>query len=479
MKIVTLLLAASLLTPLSAQTGSIEGIWQGALNPGPVTLRLVLKVTKAADGSLAGKLDSIDQGAKDLPLEDVSLSGGVVRFEFRTGHGSFTGKLNAAGNEIAGTWTQGGALPLTFKRTEKAPELRRPQEPKAPFPYDTEEVSYENRGAQGVRLAGTLTLPKGNGKVPAVLLITGSGPQDRDETLMGHKPFWVLADHLTRQGIAVLRVDDRGVGKSTGNFAAATSRDFAGDAAAGVRFLQSHARIDPSRVGLAGHSEGGLIAPLVAAEWPFPEGPVIEGLAPSQASSIHPSAGPPGVAFIVMMAGTGVPGEQILLEQGALIARTAGRSEAVIEANQEIQKKLFAIVRAEPDQAARLSKIKALLGGAAPGGQAEMSSSPWFRYFLTYDPVQSLAKVKCPVLAVNGELDTQVSPKQNLPAIGKALRDAGNKDVTLAELPKLNHLFQTARTGSPTEYGNIEETMSPAALNAISAWIVERTKGVR
>ncbi len=474
MRVVTSLLAASLMTPLSAQTNSIEGLWQGALNPGPVTLRLVLKVIKAADGSLTGKLDSIDQGAKDLPLEDVSLTAGVVRFEFRTGRGSFNGKLNAAGNEIAGTWTQGGQLPLTFKRTDKAPELRRPQEPKPPFPYDAEEVSYENRSAPGVRLAGTLTLPKGSGKVPAVLLITGSGPQDRDEALMGHKPFLILADHLTRQGIAVLRVDDRGVGKSTGNFAAATSRDFAGDAAAGVRFLQTHARIDPARVGLAGHSEGGLIAPMVAADWPFAEGPVIAGLAPTAAT-----AGSPGIAFLVLMAGTGVLGDQILLEQGALIGRAAGGSEAAIAANQVIQQKMFDIVRAEPDQAARLSKIKALLSGAAPGaaGQAELTATPWFRYFLTYDPARSLAKVKCPVLAVNGELDTQVSPKQNLPVIEKVLRDSGNKDVTVKELPRLNHLFQTARTGAPTEYGNIEETMSPIALNAISTWIVERMKG--
>jgi pimeloyl-ACP methyl ester carboxylesterase len=448
------LLAAAFLAAARAAAGpQVEGVWQGTLNPGPVALRLVLKVSRASSGELSATLDSVDQGARDLPLEGVALKDGVFRFEFRPGRGSFLGKLNAAGDEIAGTWTQGGQLPLTFRRTEKPPELRRPQEPKPPFPYDTEEVSYENPAAPGVKLAGTLTLPRGAGKFPAVLLISGSGPQDRDESLMGHKPFLVLADHLTRQGIAVLRVDDRGVGKSSGNFAASTSEDFASDAVAGVRYLKGHARVNPARIGLAGHSEGGLIAPMVAARWPAAESP--------------------GVAFLVLLAGTGVPGDQILLEQGALIARASGAPEGAVAANRAVQQKIFDVVRAEPDPAERLRKIREMVApaGSAAAGQAEMAASPWFRFFLTYDPAPGLARVKCPVLAVNGALDTQVSAKQNLPAIERALRAGGNRDVTVKEFPGLNHLFQTARTGSPMEYGNIEETMSPAVLNAISAWI--------
>jgi dipeptidyl aminopeptidase/acylaminoacyl peptidase len=425
-------------------------LWQGTLNAGAAKLRLLLKVTKAADGKLSAKLDSLDQGAKDLPVSSISFTGSTLKFEMAALRAAFEGTARNNGAEFAGQWRQGpGVLPLTFVRAEKAPVLNRPQEPKKPYPYDEEEITYENK-AGGAKLAGTLTLPRGKGPFPVVLLITGSGPQDRDESLMGHKPFLVLADHLTRKGIAVLRVDDRGVGGSTGDMRNATTADFAGDALAGVEFLKKHPRVDPKRIGLAGHSEGGVIAPMVAAK-------------------------SRDVAFIVLMAGTGVTGEQVLYTQSDLIIRAMGAPEEAVGKNRKLQETMFAIVKSETDPKVTAEKLTAAVGtGAAAQGQAQMASTPWFRYFLTFDPATALREVKCPVLAINGELDLQVSPTQNLPAIEKALKAGGNKDYTVKVLPKLNHLFQTATTGSVTEYGTIEETMSPVALEAISGWILRR-----
>ena len=306
----------------------------------------------------------------------------------------------------------------------------------------------------GVTLSGTLTLPKAVVRAPAVLLISGSGPQDRDELVFGHRPFLVLADHLTRQGVAVLRMDDRGIGKSTGQFATATSEDFADDAAAGVSFLQKHARINPARIGLVGHSEGGLVAPLVATR-------------------------APGVAYLVLLAAPGVDGAAILIEQSARIGRAAGMSEEAITQNQGMQRKIFEIVRTEPDQAARLEKIKATLAGLPAGAaesQARQASLPWFRFFLAHDPAAVLEKVKQPVLALTGSLDLQVPPTQNMPPIKAALERGGNRDVTIDTPEGLNHLFQTAKTGALTEYSAIEETFAPAALERISTWIASRVK---
>ena len=390
---------------------------------------------------------------------------------------SFEGQLNAANNEIAGTWKQGGSLPLVLKPLlDKLPELKRPQVPKKPFPYDVREVTYENTAGEnkagenktaGIKLAGTLTLPRASdsqAQTPyaAVLLITGSGPQNRDEELLGHKPFLVLADYLTLRGIAVLRVDDRGVGGSTGDLNEATSVDLAGDALAGVEFLKSQKDIDPRRIGLIGHSEGGLIAPLAAAR-----------------SS--------DVAFIALIAGPGTSGEQILYSQGALILKAVGDGDDKIAHQRQLQEKLFAVVKRERDNsaaekqlaeifAAELDQLSDAEKKAAGNAEAKYKAilTPWFRYFLTYDPRPTLAQVKCPVLAVIGERDLQVPSKENLPGIEKALQSGGNKDFTVRELEGLNHLLQKCQTGSPTEYGQIEETMSPMALELIGDWIQKR-----
>jgi pimeloyl-ACP methyl ester carboxylesterase len=299
-----------------------------------------------------------------------------------------------------------------------------------------------------------------------VVLVSGSGPQDRDETLLGHKPFLVLADYLTRRGIAVLRLDDRGVGASTGSFAAGTSEDFAQDAAAAVRWLRARPEVADDRVGIVGHSEGGLIAPLVASRTPE-------------------------VAFLVLLAGPGIPSAELLVMQGALISRAGGDADAEVQRTSALQREMFAAIAATADSAAlhaRMREIGARFQASLTPeerAQAEMSDatmnaaintliSPWFRWFLRYDPAPALRATRVPVLAINGSLDLQVPADENLAGIQRALAEGGNRDVTVEKLPGLNHLFQTARTGAPSEYAEIEETFSPAALRRIGDWIVRR-----
>ena len=301
-------------------------------------------------------------------------------------------------------------------------------------------------------MAATLTIPQGKGPFPAVVLITGSGPQDRDETLLGHKPFLVLSDYLTRQGIAVLRADDRGVGKSTGVFANATTADFATDTEAGIAYLKTRPEIDPHKIGLVGHSEGGVIAPMIAAR-------------------------NPDVAFIVMMAGTGVRGDEVLVAQSEAIAVASGQNPDQAAKDATKEREMLKLVETEKDPTALEKELKEKMAGDVPAGQIGMQitqlTSPWFRYFLTYDPATALRKVTCPVLAINGEKDKQVLPSQNLPPIRKALEQAGNKRFEVDELPGLNHLFQSSKTGSPGEYAQIEETISPVALEKIATWILK------
>ena len=457
----SILLLAALPLAVAQGASSLEGNWLGTLDTGATKLRLGLKIVKTQAGALSGTLDSIDQNANNLPLSGFEQQGVAVKFSLQRAGATFEGTLNADGSEMAGTWKQGGgALPLIFRRVESLPTIARPQEPKKPYPYTEEEVSYDNKPG-GAHLAGTLTLPPGTGPFPAVLLITGSGMQDRDESLMGHRPFLVLADHLTRKGIAVLRVDDRGMGGSTGGVVNATTEDFAGDAQAGIEFLKTrNKQIDAGKIGLIGHSEGAVIAAMIAARTQ-------------------------DVAFIVMMAGTGVSGAEASLAQGAALGRAAGLSSEAIAKNEEISRQVMAIVTGEQDAKVRDQRLKAIgdrLAARNPGGAAamanqfKMAASPWFHFFATYDPATALSKLTCPVLALDGELDIQVVPSVNLPAIVKALEAGRNKDYEIVKFPKLNHLFQTARTGLPSEYASIDETIAPVALETMSEWILRHTK---
>ena len=438
-----------------AQPPDVVGDWQGTLKTAAVSLRIALHVSKADDGSLKATMDSLDQGAMGMPVTSISIDAATLTFAIASIGGSFTGTVAAGGAAIDGTWSQGGAsLPLALARAKpgSVSEPRRPQNPVKPYPYREEDVTYENKAA-GVTIGATLTTPAGSGPFPAVLLITGSGPQDRDESLMGHRPFLVLADYLTRHGIAVLRADDRGVGKSTGTFAAATSADFATDAEAGIAYLQTRAEVDRRKIGIVGHSEGGLIAPMVAA----------------RNSS---------VAFIVLLAGSGVTGDRILAAQSALISEAGGLSHEQAEKNSRDLLDVLAVVKTAKDDASLEAALRAKLAGMVPAPQVDAQiralSATWFRYFVAYDPATSRSRVTCPVLALGGEKDLQVPPAENLAAIRKALDAAGNKNVTVEQLPGLNHLFQTAKTGAPSEYSQIEETMSPVALAKIGDWIAKR-----
>lgn len=443
----------------------IEGAWQGALEVSGIEFRIVFKLSQGPEGILTATMDSPDQGAKDIPVDEVIFENDNLRLEIESDMIVFEGKVRDDGLSIEGEWKQmGQSFPLVLKRVDEVVEVLRPQEPKKPYPYQEEEVVYENKKA-AVKLAGTLTIPGQEGPFPAVLLISGSGPQDRDETLLGHHPFLVLADHLTRLGIAVLRVDDRGVGKSGGDFTQATSEDFASDVLAGLEYLKSREEINPKQIGLIGHSEGGIIAPMVAV----------------QSSD---------VAFIILMAGTGLIGEEILYLQGELILRVGGASDEAIAKNRSLQEQMFTVVKEEKDNSVAERRLHAILQDAMSelseeerkGAEATVEAqiqwvlSPWFRHFLAYDPKPTLMKVKCPVLAINGEKDVQVPPRENLSAIEEALKLAGNNKYTIKELPRLNHLFQTAQTGSLSEYARIEETISPTALKIMSDWILKQTE---
>jgi uncharacterized protein len=402
--------------------------------------------------SVTGTSRSLDQDGNDRPLVSATFEHGLLRLTL-TAAATFEGRLSADGGTIAGTWRERGLeLPIAFSRVERLPGLRRPQTPQPPFPYIEEQVHFENARA-GVRLAGTLTLPESGARHPAVLLISGSGPQDRDETIYGHKPFLVIADHLSRRGIAVLRVDDRGVGGSTGSRTGATSEDYAADARAAVDYLAGREEIDASRIGLVGHSEGGLIAPLVATRGP-------------------------GVAFIVLLAAPGLPGDELSYLQGQTMLKAAGASAEHLELQGRTQRGITEVLKQETDEAVMRRRIDRVIveaigeDGAAilrqsVESQLQQALRPWARFFLFHDPRPVLKAVRCPVLALNGSTDTQVPAAPNLAAIRAALGVTG----TVVELPGLNHLFQTSATGALAEYGKIEETFAPAALTAMSDWI--------
>lgn len=426
------------------------GDWQGTITFDGVSQHVAFHLRNAQD-AWAGTMDVVDRGVTGIALAGIAFAGPKVSFRVPSIQGAYEGTLEAAGSVISGTWSQSGVhLPLDLKRGAPAAAPPRPQEPKPPFPYLAENAAYDNPQAPGVRLAGTFTRPKEGGPFRTALLITGSGPQNRDEELMGHKPFLVLADYLTRRGIAVLRVDDRGVGESTGDFKIATTADFATDAMAGVRYLLGRADVDRKHIGLIGHSEGGAIAPMVAARMPE-------------------------IAFIVLLAAPGVPGEEVIEDQTYQATLLSGAPPEVAAQGRALEHQILEAVLSPTDPEKKLLA----LGADKPLFEEKLKSqlpalmSPWYRYFLAYDPRPTLERVRCPVLALNGSKDSQVSPELNLPAIEEALRKGGNKDVTAEIVPGVNHLFQDAKTGAVGEYSEIQETMSPKVLETVAAWVAQ------
>ena len=450
------------LPPPSPRIEGLDGTWQGTAERNGAKLRQVLRVATGAQGTKV-QYDSPDQLVMGMPIKDLVRDGQKVRFSARRGLATFEGTLSPNGSELSGSWSSAGQppVPVTLKRAEAGASNqppRRPQTPKGPLPYQAEEVAFDNPAFADVHLAGTLTLPEGKGPFPAAIMITGSGPQDRDETLMEHKPFAVIADYLTRHGIAVLRCDDRGVGKSTGNYGAATSADLATDANAAFAYVKSRREIRQDAIGFIGHSEGGMIGPIAMAT-------------------------NKNVAFIVLLAAPGTSLEQLMLSQRRLIGAQMGASEAELNRSEPVMASVFQAIARADTQDAGLNAVRSLLTpdamtalGLPPSTDKELIvsqfSSPWFRYFLRYDPVPNLKRISAPVLALDGSLDRQVPPVENLAAIREALKS--NRDATVILLPNLNHLFQTARTGGVGEYRDIEETIAPVVLETMVKWINER-----
>ena len=436
------------------------GDYLGTVQMGVTPLRMALHVTANPDGTWGGTVDSIDQGALGIPIRNLTVADRVVRF------GNFEGALNVDGSEITGRLTQGGAaVPIVFRKVAKIQEVARPQTPKKPYPYNEEEVEFDNK-LGGVRLAGTLTWPKNAAKPsPAAVLLSGSGPQDRDSSMFGHKPFLVLADDLARRGIAVLRMDDRGVGKSTGNVGRATFEDLAQDAAVAVEFLRSRKEIDPKAIGFIGHSEGGYIAPMAAVR-----------------------ANP---AFVVLLAAPGVRGVELLYEQGQAVLRAVNAAQNVRERQSQLQHLLFGAVLSESDPMKLEERLRAAVGefkaslsaaelAATPGFDQQMEGEirrmmvPEMQSMIRFDPQPYLAALKCPVLAMFGSMDAHVPASQSVRAMAAAMTEASNQDYAVVSLPGLNHLFQTTRTGAVAEFATIEETISPLALETIGAWLKSR-----
>jgi len=457
----------SLLVVPVAYGQDITGQWNGLLKVQGTQLRVVFHISKT-DTGLSSTMDSPDQGAKGIPVTSTTFENQVLKLAV-TGSGlQYEGALTMD-NQIVGEFRQGNfSSPLTLTREAIEKEkIVRPQDPVGPLPYKAEEVKFTN-AKDGTVLAGTLTLPEGERPFPAVVLISGSGAQNREEELMGHRPFLVLSDHLTRNGIAVLRYDDRGTAGSTGDFSKATTPILATDVEAAVNYLLTRKDIDKKKIGLIGHSEGGIIAPMVAAKRK-------------------------DVRYIVLMAGTGIKGAELLLRQQELIGKAAGMTEDQLAKTYSNNKGAFDLVLNSNDETALRSSLndyflkllKDTPPEEKPSGvsdetlvkqQLEQYANPWFVYFLKYDPSLILKKVNCPVLALNGSKDLQVPPRENLSAIKSSLESGGNKKVTVREYPNLNHLFQECKTGYPGEYGQIEQTISPQVLNEISAWILKQTR---
>jgi len=454
MKTKTVFVFAALLFASFFRAQTIEGSWQGELEFQGMKLPLILNIKK--NGSLySSTMDSPKQGAKDIPVDKTDFVNNELSFEQKMLGATYKGKLTTG--KIEGTFSQNGMqLPLTFTpNTGNGSVLNRPQTPKPPFSYHTEDITFQNPADKNT-LAGTITQPENFDKnKPILILITGSGSQNRDEELFGHKPFAVIADDFAKKGMATLRLDDRGIGGSSRGSGNDTTYNFATDINTAVDYLVSRGY---KNIGLLGHSEGGMIAPMVA--------------------TMNKK-----VKFLVLMAAPGTPIDQLLTQQNERAGKLMGQSDDQISQSKQVNSGIYRFIKNysgndyEKDLQQFLAKnFAGQMDETAIQNIRKQTSTPWFRYFIKFNPDQYLSKIKIPVLALNGNLDFQVPAKENLEAIGQSLKRAGNPDFKTQELPGLNHLFQEAKTGAFTEYAEIEQTISPAALDNMSGWILEMQK---
>jgi pimeloyl-ACP methyl ester carboxylesterase len=438
----------------------LVGTWTGVVNAGGMKFTLVFKFREDEKKTVRGTMDILEQDAKDLPIQDIVLRGDSLILDLSSIMRKYAGRVMDDRKVIEGNYIRYGtiALPLTLQKVDSEVVLNRPQTPRPPYPYKEESATFQNV-KEGVTLAGTLDLPKDNDSAPALVFISGSGAQDRDETAFGHKPFLVLADYLARRGIASLRFDDRGVGGSSGDHFQSTTKRNAEDVLSAIRYLKSRKEIDGRNMGLLGHSEGCVIATIAASK--FPE-----------------------LRFIVALGAPGVSIEENLYLQNTLIRKAEGASDVQIEQYGALQKKIFSEIKESKNDSLTTEKLRALYSfgryQALPQNQKQAIDArirdvltPYFRDILSYDPRPDLLKVKVPFLALTGEKDLQAPPDPNLRALEEALKDGGNTQVTIMKMPGLNHMLQVCRTGSMAEYSTIEETIAPAVLEAIHQWIVD------
>lgn len=455
-KLLLILLVSLIGLPNYAQ--DISGKWNGILKVQGTQLRLVFNIAKS-DKGYSSTIDSPDQGANGIPVTSISFDKSMLKLEVQSLGIQYEGTLDKD-NNIVGTFKQGGlSLPLNLSRKEsKKEKIVRPQNPVKPYPYKSEDIKFNNT-KDNIELAGTLTLPKGEGKFPAVILISGSGPQNRDEKIFGHKPFLVLADYLTRRGIAVLRFDDRGTAKSTGDFKAATTYDFATDVESALDYLRNRKEINKKKIGLLGHSEGGMVAPLVA----------------SRSENVD---------FVVLLAGPALRGDKLLLLQKYKIERMQGVSETVAKYNGKIFAGVYELILDEKLSSEELGvKLKSYFKEKLSVIEDKelkkivgKLTNKWMVEFLRFNTAKYLKKVNCPVFAIYGGKDLQVPSKENMEVIDVLINESGKGNISSKELEGLNHLFQECKTGMVSEYSQIEQTISPVALEEIYSWIMKQVK---
>jgi uncharacterized protein len=443
------------LSTLSFGQTAISGSWAGTLALPTGKLRLVFNIQADASGKLSATMDSPDQGAKGLPVDKVTFNKNLLECSLNALGVKYSGTFVADSMLVKGEFSQAGYnFPLNLYKDIKKEIVRKKQEPVRPFPYSETDVSFENK-IDKIKLAGTLTMPANASNCAAVILVTGSGPQNRDEELLGHKPFLVLSDYLTRRGIAVFRYDDRGVGKSEGKFASATTADFASDAASAIDFLKTQKGINPAKIGIAGHSEGGIVSAIIAATRK-------------------------DLAFGIMLAGPGLKGSDLLLLQIEAISKAAGLPDDKIVKNLKTQQSIFDLIRKNTDNENAIQAIVKQVKSDKAGEFSMQDSaklvqetkamvSPWYRYFLDLNPADYLTKITCPLLVLNGEKDLQVPYAANFKAIKQALPK--KNQTSFVSFPGLNHLFQSCNTGLPSEYASNEETMNEEVMKTIAEWI--------